>query len=107
LFAEVDKVLAATSADGSMGAIDEKEFKLAYTDKYEAFIASFEAKLEEYIKSKKCTVEEFYELCKKVGHPHDSSALAWSAAAVLSPVLLSFAHGSCVFLAMRVSDPRQ
>jgi hypothetical protein len=66
LFAEVDKVLAATSADGSMGAIDEKEFKLAYTDKYEAFIASFEAKLEEYIKSKKCTVEEFYELCKKV-----------------------------------------
>ena len=71
LFKEVEELIAK-DAD-SMGSSSEEEFKLAYTEKHAAFVNSFEKRLEDFIISKKCTVEEFYDMCAKAQEHGDEN----------------------------------
>lgn len=57
--------MADASKDGGMGSMDEQEFKLLYTEKHKTFVSNFEKRMESFIESRNCTVQEFYEMCKK------------------------------------------
>lgn len=73
LFREMDSIIADLSKDGAMGSDKEEEFKLAYTEKHAQWVSSFESRLEDFIRSKKSTPEEFYAICKKATDMEDDN----------------------------------
>jgi hypothetical protein len=50
---------------------------LSYTEKHAAFVSNFENRLEQFIESKKCTVEEFYAMCTKAQEMGDENIEAF------------------------------
>jgi hypothetical protein len=72
LFKEVDTMMAQMQQEG-MGDGKKEEFELQYTEKHKQFVDSFEKRLEEFIVSKKCTVEDFYGMCEKAAEHGDEN----------------------------------
>lgn len=70
LFKEVDQMMAAQEG---MGSAKEEEFQLQYTEKHALFVDSFEKRLEEFIVSKNCTVDDFYGMCQQAAEHGDEN----------------------------------